>query len=449
MPIEPLDQDDLITLWRQILPSSYTVPIEDEQNGQGFDVPSAQAAIFAHADQEVNETLGSHFLKPGASQTAPPASGPSKATVEISILRNASAAGELELGVGTLLQVEMLGSLGQTIQLMDFRLSDVTTMPDGVRGPVLAQAQATIEGYSGNVVAGSIVGFKDLGRANVSPITVLSTTSIQKAIAPPADPITDRFNIGMIGRFLTLIGLPSGVNPPFRITSVDEVNQIVMLDPPMQLIDVGATNVTAEVVELGDLGLEVTQAEDATGGRLAMLDAIGFDRRAGRVVGEGDEAYRNRLCELADTISPAAIERIAAATLDPCGICFALQETRQVDELKGFVWDLDPFDFGQITPVPNIGAGEIFGEGAVYLSQSTAWTFFIIRVGLGNEGEFGAGYDVTASVSPPNAWSQFFWDGAPVGYNSCIGQLHAAVDGARAAGVNFLILKDPALTGTC
>jgi hypothetical protein len=262
--------------------------------------------------------------------------------------------------------------------------------------------------------------------------------------------VTDKFHAGHVGRFATLIGLPSGVQSPRKITSVDAVNQTAIFSPALPVGDVGATGVVCEIVELGDLGLEVTQPLDATGGRVAMLDAIGFDRRAGRVVGEGDEAYRHRLCELADTISPAAIERLLESILEPCGICWRLKETRQVDELKGFVWDIDPYDFGQIPAVPNNGVGDLVGEGAVFMSRSTAWTFFIICAGLGNDGEFGAAYDVaTPGVEPPNAWGQFFWNGAPVGYNSCIGQLHEAVDGARAAGVNFLILQDPALTGTC
>ena len=54
MAFPPLTQEELIELWRRMNPPSYTVPIEDEQNGQGFDIPSAQAEIFALADREIN-----------------------------------------------------------------------------------------------------------------------------------------------------------------------------------------------------------------------------------------------------------------------------------------------------------------------------------------------------------------------------------------------------------
>ncbi len=61
-------------------------------------------------------------------------------------------------------------------------------------------------------------------------------------------------------------------------------------------------------------------------------------------------------------------------------------------------------------------------------------------------GSSGA-YDAAAvGMTPPNAWSQFFWDGQPVEYLSCIGQLVEAVNGARAAGVGFNVVQDPGLT---
>lgn len=450
MPLAPLNQEDLIELWRRVLPNSYTVPIENEQSGQGFDIPSAQAIIFAQVDVEANETFQSHFLKPSPIQTDEPASGPTKAEVQIDILRNASTVGDLDLSLGTLLLAEQTGTIGQTIRLVDFELVDDVTMPEGDRGPIQATVRATIEGYAGNVAAGSIESFLELGRASVTPCTILTTTTVQRTDPPPAGGATDRFHLGHVKRFINFIGLPSGIQAPRKILSVDEVSQVVIFDTPLPVGDVSASGLVCEIVELSDLGLEVTQSDPAVGGSLGMLDAIGFDRKTGRVVGESDDAYRDRICELSDTISPGAVDRITEAILEPCGICFSIKETREISTLKGFVWDLDPFDFGQVPPVPNNGVGDLVGEGAVLLDKSMAFSFFMICVGLTNDGEFGAAYDTTApGLDPPNAWGQFFWDGSPVEYESCIGQLHAAIDGVRAAGVNFLIFQDPSLTGTC
>lgn len=451
MALTPLTQAELIELWRRMNPPSYTVPIEDEQNGQGFDVPSAQAEIFAFASQEVNETFQAHFLKPSPIQTAPPASGPVKALATVNITRIAGTVGDLPLDAGLLLVAEQIGSLGQTIELVDFELLGDLLLPEGDRGPIVANVRAAIEGYVGNVVAGSIVGFRELGRASVTPCTVNAVAELQRGMPPPGVPVTDSFTLGMLGRFCTLVGLPSGVGPPVKIVGVDVANQTVAISPALAAGDVGATGVTVEVAELADLGVEVVQPAAATGGLIATLDAIGADRKAGRVVGEPDEPYRARLCELDDTISPDAIERVVTEILAPCGINFRIKETRDVATLKGFVWDEDPFDFGSVQfippqpPVP--GFDGIVGQGAVLLSQAHAFSFFLICVGIGNDGEFGAPYDASpVGISPPNAWSQFAWDGQPVEYLSCIGQLVEAVNGARAAGVGFNVVQDPGLT---
>lgn len=447
MPLPPLTQEELIELWRRINPASYTVPIEDEQNGQGFDVPSAQAEIFALADREVDQAFQAHYLKPALNQTNEPASGPEKATTTVEITRIAGTVGDLALDQGTLLIAEQIGTLGQTIELVDFELAEDTLLPEGDRGPIVANVLAAIEGYVGNVKAGAIVGFRELGRAVVGPCEVLSTTTIQRLTPPPGAPVTDMFTLAMVGRFCTLVGLPSGIGPPVKIVAVDVVNQIVTITPAVPAGDVGALTVTVEVAELADLGVQVTQPDDAAGGLTATLDAIGADRKAGRVVGEPDEIYRQRLCTLDDTISPAAILRITTEILGECDIAFRLKETRDVNTLKGFVWDLDPLDFGQITPVPNNGTGDLVGEGAVLLSLADAFTYFIICVGIGNDGEFGGAYDAAPpGLTPPNAWSQFAWDGQPVEYLSCIGQLSEALNGARAAGVGFDIIQDPGLT---
>lgn len=447
MPFPPLTKEEVIELWRRINPPSYTTPIEDEQNGQGFDIPSAQAAVFADADQQIDQTFQAHYLKSSPLQTAPPASGPQRSAATVEISRNTSTAGALPLGQGTILVAEQTGSLGQPIQLIDFELIDDVLLPAGDRGPIVASVQAVLPGYFGNVKAGAIVGFRELGRAAVEPCSVISVSQLQRIDPAPGAPLTDKFTEGMQGRFVTLLGLPSGVQPAFKVLSVDVGSQIVVLDPALQAADLGATGITCEVAELVDLGVSVVQSADATGGLLATLDAIGFDRKAGRVVGEQDAEYRARLCTLDDTISPAAILRIATAVLDPCGINFTLKETRDVDTLKGFVWDVDPFDFGQIPPVPNNGVGDLFGEGAVYMSEGTATTFFLICVGITNDGEFGAPYDAAPlGIDPANAWSQFAWDGQPVEYNSCLGQLFEQINGAKGAGIAFSLFQDPGLT---
>lgn len=442
MPVTTLSQNDLIELWRRVNPPSYTVPIEDEQNGQGFDVPSAQAAIFAAADAESDALFQEQYLKPYPTQTNSPAAGGAKATATIQVLRTTSTVGDLVLSAGTRLLVQQQGSLGQTIELMDFLLTQDETLPEGDRGPFSLLVQAEFESDRGNVAAGSIVGFRSLGRAQLDATVDATDAVVRNASAPGA--LTDRFTLGMVGRYVTIVGAPSGTLQPRKIVAVDVVNQRAILSPGAFAVgDVGST-VSVEVVELEDLGLEVTQASAAAGGRVAFLDAIGDDRRVGRVAGEDDTAYRTRVCEVVDTVSPGAIERTTQRILSHCGVNWQLQETRDVQRLKGFVWDIDPYDFGSIAPVPRDPLGSLYGEGAVWMSLATAWRFFIVRVGFGNDGEFGGAYDATNPTNP-NAWDSMFWDGQPVGYLSCIGQLWQALNAIRMGGIAFRIVRDPTL----
>ena len=73
----------------------------------------------------------------------------------------------------------------------------------------------------------------------------------------------------------------------------------------------------------------VRQTADATGGRSAMLDALGADRGMPRVAGEGDAAYRQRLVFLPDTVSPDAIVRQLARFFAPLGITATFLEMWQ------------------------------------------------------------------------------------------------------------------------
>lgn len=66
-----------------------------------------------------------------------------------------------------------------------------------------------------------------------------------------------------------------------------------------------------------DPSVQVRQVTAATGGRSAMLDALGADRGIYRQSGESDRAYRVRIYYLADTVTPAAIQRASDRTLLP------------------------------------------------------------------------------------------------------------------------------------
>lgn len=66
-----------------------------------------------------------------------------------------------------------------------------------------------------------------------------------------------------------------------------------------------------------DPSITVTQVNDATGGTSPALDGLGQDRGIPRRAGETDAAYRARIRQLPDTVSPGAIERFTVNTFAP------------------------------------------------------------------------------------------------------------------------------------
>lgn len=103
---------------------------------------------------------------------------------------------------------------------------------------------------------------------------------------------------------------------PGGVLLVGEIDTIAVLltDPPY-----------------GDPSIKVRQATDFTGGQSADLDLLGEQRNLPRVAGENDDAYRFRLRNLPDNITPAAVRRAVAGLLDQYGIGFEFVETYDTD----------------------------------------------------------------------------------------------------------------------
>lgn len=85
-----------------------------------------------------------------------------------------------------------------------------------------------------------------------------------------------------------------------------------------------------------DIGLSVTNTTQPAGGTLGMLDAIGADRNIPRLPGEPDDAYRIRIWQIADVVTPNAVIRALNRMLGAIPYCF-----REVGSarLPGFFYD--------------------------------------------------------------------------------------------------------------
>lgn len=445
MALVPALKEAFLSLWRAVLPRFYTQPIEDEGDGEGFDVPSSHAAIFEQLEDAANVSQQSYYLKPHSTQTGAIAASGRKASGEVLVTRAAPTVGELTLPIGTVFEAHEPTSLGDDRLLGRYLSLEEVTLPQSVT-PQTVAVEAEFQGYTGNVRATVVDRFAELGRRSVQS----RVNFFRERFNQVAGVQTDPFLTNLVGRYVRLVSLSPGVLTsenaavPRRVIgtftepggAVGIITDLALDDPA----DAGKT-LLVEVEEWADLGLTVSQPDPIAGGVGDALGAIGNDRRQGKVPGESDEAFRRRLCDLGDTISPNAIVRIVDGILSPKGVAFEFKETGDVDSLMGFTWDVHPYDHGQIQQETKPGGSELIGQGIVWLSLSEHVRFFIICVDRAAIFDFGAAYDALVfSPGFPNAWDEMFFDGADVGFDSLIGQVWEAVNQARAAGVGFVIL---------
>lgn len=445
MACEPLGKEQLLELWQRVLPRSYTAPIKEERSGRGMDVPCLQARIWELFCENLEVSQQAYYLLPHSTQTRPESAGAAKASGVVYVKRAAPVTGDIILPAGTAFEARVTDSYGASLLVGIYLSTAPVLLPEGDGAPILVPVEAQFPGYTGNIVAGLITNARPRGRAEV-PATITAVGTAQQIIDPTT--INDRWTVESLGRLMRLSGTLASENAgdPRRVVSfTDSTPQVISFDPPLDdAADVGAT-VVVEIEELEDFGITVTQPQPITGGVGGTLDAIATDRNQGRVAGETDDELRFRLSELADTISPAAIERVLDCILTPCGIRFNIAETGEIEGLMGFVWDLHPYDFGQLLPVSKPPGSEYVGQGGVWLDDSMYRRFFVISVSCNDNAQhFGLSFD---DGPLPDAWDgDQPYDGGSFDpldtYNSCIARAWESVNAARAAGVGFIIVQD-------
>ena len=97
MAFLPITRDELLALWRTLFPTGYTVPIEQEGDGQGFDAFVQQAEQLARVAAAENITTQAYYLLPHSTQTAPESAGERRATGTLLVVRAAPATGSITL----------------------------------------------------------------------------------------------------------------------------------------------------------------------------------------------------------------------------------------------------------------------------------------------------------------------------------------------------------------
>lgn len=419
MPFPAWTAAEFLALWRRLFPAEYTTPLETEADGEGADVVAAFAALYARLDRAEHDTFERYYLLPHTLQTGPEASGAVHADGVVRILRAPPVDQAIELVAGTVLRAVYLDTRGAERLGPRYELMEPVVFAAGDLGPIAVPVRAQRPGVAGDVVAGSIRLFDELGTSEIEDATSAGGDVVENLGT------RDRFTAGMLGRFLLFDSGPNA-GALLRIVSVDESAQSVVV---AGTVLAGAGD--ARVMEFGDVGLSVEQLADVDGGADAWLDAIGADRRVHRRLGEGDDAYRERIAELPDVVSPDAIERIARRILEPAGIRWALYETRDPSTWPGFILDVDPLD--------------VLDEWHGYVGGCEITTAFAIAVSADDgAGWFGLVFDDGPELVSA-ALDEMPLDGVSIGYLSVLARFHDAVTAAKAGGVCWSLVRDPAL----
>jgi len=147
------------------------------------------------------------------------------------------------------------------------------------------------------------------------------------------------------------------------VTSIvgDQSGATATIDVVLQDLDFTPETVAAwRILDwVSDWGVSVTNPALPAGGVSGMLEAIGRERNIALAPGEMQEAFRQRVAEIADVVSPNAIRRAIARSSG--GVAYCFREAGQAS-YPGFFYDHDFYDYDMLTPVAGAQVG-FFRDG--------------------------------------------------------------------------------------
>lgn len=203
--------------------------------------------------------------------------------------------------------------------------------------------------------------------------------------------------------------------------------------------------------QLIDPALSVRNPLPTSGGRDAFLDGLGEDRGLPRRIGESDDAYRLRIMETPDTVSPAAIKRGVDRVLAPYGLGGCLREVG-TPLLPGFFYDAGGTGSKDPNPSHNFAYDMDFtlrpeDRFKLFLDLLEFRGFFLVGVpkvvdaeypglvydtAIGSTFKLKNAYDTTSPTAPNAAYDGF------QRLNAALYQaIFADINDKRAAGVGF------------
>jgi hypothetical protein len=275
----PFTRDELIELWKSVVDPTYSQPLL-AGGSTGIELIEQLAEGLARASEMVNRDAQAMFIMPYSGQTEEPASGAKKATVTLTVSRTGSAAGEVTLPFGLLIE-QVVSDYGPDgpVEVRTGRRYAVPQTIGLVPGvmSIDVEMEAELPGYGYNLpLAGTISAFVQPGATlqNDGARLILGITSHRLVLAPRADALSSQ----NIGQYVLFMG---GANGGQR-------RRIVSFVPPTNSSTAGSAFVAATGVIQGTLIGNFTPGEtieQSTTGATGTLISYGggfmvYDRLA-------------------------------------------------------------------------------------------------------------------------------------------------------------------------
>jgi hypothetical protein len=177
---------------------AYLEPMFRAPYGFGKELFEQLIVVYQRVDEAINRTLQALYIQPYSGQSAPPAMGPSRTTLEVEIRRTNNAQIALTLGAGAVLFEEQSpdwSSVGG-IQVRSGRqytlTRDVTFVP-GESGPITAEVTSLRYGYGyANPLPGTIGPIYQAGAtfSNTQASIVQGPSTARLIVRPVPDVVT-------------------------------------------------------------------------------------------------------------------------------------------------------------------------------------------------------------------------------------------------------------------
>lgn len=396
---------------------------------------------FVELSRKLDRSITARHIIARKSDVYPPAASATRATASVAIKRS-------KVGTAITLPSRSRACRVITEEGHRYELQLATTFEAGHAGPKSVTVEAVVAGYASTVIAQRIVAFEKTAHgasADKATVTIVSgLTYLSRTVAG------DRFFEEMVGLYVEFTA-GSNFGKLARIAAV--------IDPAEGTVaQVVGDGLVAEIAtatwiarEWAELGFTVAQSADSTQGTDDELHGLARERGLEPQADATDDALRGAIMSLADTVSPAALVRLANRTLGDYGPVMFYEGATSAVELDydegdrpfpGVIWGLTPLGIAPDAIDAPIEEDRAPPAGLACLVTSPG--YFLLRwdgAGLGDPGaswKGAVGFEESDTDPPMGAaWGVSPLGGYAIGDEAIRATIAAGIDKIRGGGVRW------------